>query len=84
MQSNTAHIITNIQRSSPNNKQQGVLRFSEYRSFKRWNSVVHTVIIGPVKGQIETHVMDLSILEYCPGQVILAVDWQSSRHTQGH
>lgn len=35
MQSNTTHIITNIQSSSSNNKQQGVLRFSEYRSFKR-------------------------------------------------
>jgi len=43
MQSNTAHIITNIQISSSNNKQQGVLRFSEYRTFKRWNYVVHMV-----------------------------------------
>lgn len=32
------------------------------------------LVIGPVKGQTETHVMDLSILEYCPGKVILAVD----------
>jgi len=85
MQSNTSHIITNIQSSSSNNKQQGVLRFSEYRSFKRCKYAVHILlVIGPVKYQTETHVMDLSILEYCPGKVILAVDWKSSRHTQSH